>query len=148
MMKNWKKELIATVILCNLLLLSGCGLKLGDEFTGEVNTLEGVELIVDQESVKPTEISYTIENQSESDLAYGQDYGLQMEKDGKWYQIIPKKDVAITLEMLWTPAGSTDTHMISWESSYGKLPKGHYRIIKSMSDDQQGYFFAGEFEIK
>lgn len=148
MKKSRKKELVMAAVFSSLLLLAGCGLKLDEEYTGEVNTLEGAELTVDQESVKPAEITYTIDNQSGTDLAYGQDYGLQVEKDGKWYPIIPKNNVAVTLEMLWVQAGGADTHTTGWENSYGKLPKGHYRIVKSVSDDQQGYFLAGEFEIR
>lgn len=148
MKKGWKKELITAAVIGSLLLLGGCGLKLGEEFTGEINNLEGAELTVDEASVKPTEITYTVSNRSEKDLSYGQDYGLQQEKDGKWYSVVPENEIAITLELLWLPAGSTDTNMISWESSYGKLPKGHYRIVKSFSDDRQGYFLAGEFVIE
>lgn len=143
-----KKELLMAAVMGSLILLCGCGLKLSEEYTEEVNTLEGAELKVDEDSVKPTEITYTISNQSDAGLSYGQSYGLQKEKNGKWYPVIPKNEVAITSEMLWIPAGSTDTLMTGWESSYGKLPKGHYRIVKHVYDEQQEYILAGEFEIE
>lgn len=147
-MKNlWKKTLLTTAAL-SVLLLGGCGQKLGEEFTEEVNTLEGVTLTVEETSVNPIAIAYIIDNQSETDLSYGQDYGLQMEKDGKWYQIIPKKDVAVTLELLWVPAGSGNSHTVNWQDSYGKLTKGHYRIVKSVADNSRGYYLAGEFRIE
>lgn len=132
----------------SLILLTACGQKLGEEFTQEVNTLEGAQISVDESAVTPTGITYTISNQSDKDLSYGQDYSLQKEKDGRWYLVEPENLVAITLELLWLPAGNTDTYEISWENSYGKLSSGHYRIIKNVSDDEAGYYLAGEFDVE
>lgn len=147
------KKLLGAAMVSVVLLLGGCSLegsnvKLGEEFIGEVNTLEGALLTVEEVNDSATGITYVIDNQSEKDLNYGQDYGLQKEKEGKWYPVEPKDPVAITLELLWIPAGNTDTHEISWEASYGKLPKGHYRIVKSLADDTQGYYLAGEFTVQ
>lgn len=143
----WKKPLLGAAAI-SILFLGGCGQKSGEEFTQEVNTLEGASLTVEEASVSPVEITCVINNQSETDLSYGQDYGLQREKDGKWYQVIPKKDVAVTLELLWAPAGSQNSHTVNWQYSYGKLQKGHYRIVKSVADNSQGYYLAGEFRIE
>ncbi|MBD5501623.1 MAG: hypothetical protein HDR10_10565 [Lachnospiraceae bacterium] len=147
-MKNLCKITLLTTAALSFLLLGGCGQKLGEEFTEEVNTLEGATLTVEETSVSPVEITYVIDNQSEMDLSYGQDYSLQMEKDGKWYRIIPERDVAVTLELLWAPAGSQNSHIVNWQGSYGKLQKGHYRIIKSVADNVQGYYLAGEFQVE
>lgn len=145
-----KKSRILSVLITaiSLALFTGCGQKLGEEFTEEVNTLEGAEIVVDESLVTSTGITYTISNQSDKDLDYGQDYGLQKEKDGRWYQVEPENPVDVTLELLWIPAGSRDTHEISWETSYGKLSAGHYRIVKSVSDNENGYYLAGEFNIE
>lgn len=132
----------------SIFLITGHGQKLGEEFTEEVNTLEGVTLTVDEAFVTPEGITFTISNGSDKDLNYGQDYSLLKEKDGLWYEVEPDKPVAITLEILWVPAGSSDTHEVSWGSSYGKLSSGHYRIIKYISDNEAGYRLAGEFDIK
>ena len=55
--------------------------------------------------------------------------------------------MAITLELLWVPAGGKDTQRIVWEPFYGALPMGHYRIIKPVTDDRQRYLLAGEFTV-
>lgn len=145
-----KKRGILSVIIAamSLVLVTGCGQKLGEEFTEEVNTLEGAEIVVDESLVASTGITYIINNQSDRDLSYGQDYGLQKEKDGRWYQVEPENPVAVTLELLWLSKGNTDTHEISWETSYGKLSAGHYRIVKSVSDNENGYYLTGEFNIE
>lgn len=142
------RQLSALIMGLCLLLFSGCGAKLGTEFTQEVNTLEGAELLVDGDLVTPEGLTFSVNNQSDRDLNYGQDYGLQKEENGSWYQIEPKRQVAVTLELLWTPAGSTDTYEINWSASYGKLSSGHYRLIKSVADNENSYYLAGEFDIE
>lgn len=132
----------------SILLLTGCGQELGEEFTEEVNTLEDVVLTVDEDSVTSEGITFTISNQSDKDLNYGQDYSLLKDMEGFWYIVEPDNPVAITLELLWIPAGNTDTHEISWGDSYGKLSAGHYRIIKRVADNEAVYYLAGEFNIK
>lgn len=142
--KNVVAMLIGAVLLTSLV---GCGAKLGEEFTEEVNTLEGVTLTVDQETVSAEGITYTVDNQSETDLNFGQDYSLQKEEKGKWYQLSPANPVAVTLELLWVPAGGTETLEVNWDVAYGKLPAGHYRILKSFADNENGYYLAGEFTL-
>ncbi|GFI48189.1 hypothetical protein IMSAGC019_03516 [Lachnospiraceae bacterium] len=141
------RRLLAAAIGAGLLCLGGCGVKLGEEFTGEVNILEGVAVQTQEGTVSPTGITLEINNQSDKDLNYGQDYSLQKEKDGRWYQVEPESPVAVTLELLWIPAGSTQEMEVRWEASYGKLPEGHYRIVKSFADEEKGYYLAGEFSL-
>ncbi|MDE7334255.1 MAG: hypothetical protein K2O16_18910 [Lachnospiraceae bacterium] len=145
---NRNRKLLTCVLAMCLVLFAGCGQKLGAEFSEEVNMLEGAELSVDESLVTPTGLTYSISNQSGRDLNYGQDYSLLKEKDGKWYLVEPERPVAVTMELLWVPAGSTDTMEISWESSYGKLSGGHYRLLKNFSDNEKGYYLAGDFHVK
>lgn len=146
-MNRNRKLMLGMLVVC-LVLLSGCGQKLGAEFSEEVNLLEGADLSVDASLVTPTGLTFSISNQSDRDLNYGQDYSLLKEKDGKWYLVEPERPVAVTMELLWVPAGSTDTMEISWEGSYGKLSGGNYRLLKSFSDNEKGYYLAGDFHVK
>lgn len=141
------RNLLAMAIGAGLLCLGGCGVKLGEEFAGEVNTLEGVSLLVQEGMASPGGVTIEIDNQSDKDLNYGQDYSLQKEKNGRWYQVEPENPVAVTMELLWIPSGNTDVMEVKWEASYGKLPKGHYRILKSFADQEKGYYLAGEFTL-
>lgn len=147
-MKRSKKTAAMLIGVVLLTALAGCGAKLGEEFTEEVNTLEGVTLTVDGETVSPEGITYIVDNQSETDLNFGQDYSLQKEEKGKWYQLSPANSVAVTLELLWVPAGGTETLEVNWDVAYGKLPAGHYRILKSFADNENGYYLAGEFTLE
>ncbi len=142
------RKILAMVIGAGMICLGGCGVKLGEEFKEEVNTLKGAGIQVSEDKASPVGIAIEIHNQSDKDLNYGQDYSIQKEKDGRWYVVEPLSPVAVTMELLWIPTGSEDAMEINWEDSYGKLPKGHYRIIKSFADEQKGYYLAGEFTIK
>lgn len=145
-MKRYK--ITAAILLAGCLMaLCGCQAKVGEEFTEEVDTLEGVSLTVDAGQVTSSGITYTIDNQSEKDLSYGRDYSLQKEKDGKWYRVEPKSAVAVTMELLWIPAGDAQTEALEWEDAYGKLPAGKYRVVKSVSDYESGYYLTGEFNV-
>lgn len=145
---NRSRKQAACVLAVCLAFLAGCGQKLGEEFSEDVNMLEGAELLVDEALATPAGITYTISNQSDKDLNYGQDYSLLKEKDGKWYVVEPARPAAVTMELLWVPAGSTDTMEISWEDSYGNLSGGHYRLLKNFSDNEKGYYLAGDFSVK
>lgn len=149
--KIFKKLFLAGLITGCMALFCACGsdsdadADLGEEFTQEVNNLKGVELSVD--IVSPTGITFTISNQTEQDYSYGQNYFLQQESRGHWYMVEEKSPGIATMELLWVTSGSTNTHELGWENSYGSLPAGHYRIVKSVADSTQGYYIAGEFRI-
>ena len=117
------------------------------EFLEPVNILAGVSLFVKEVFGPATGLTYVLDNRSGRDLNFGQDFSLQREKDGKWYVLESKAPMAVTMQLLWIPDRCTDTYEINWEVSYGELPKGHYRIIKSVADDKQGYYMAGEFDV-
>ncbi len=123
-------------------IVAGC-----EEENMEVNTLQQVTLEINQEDVLATELAYTITNHSQKDLNYGRDYFLQVEKSGNWYQVVPAQEVAITLELLWVPAGSVQKDKINWEYFYGELKPGHYRLIKPVSDGEKRHLLSGEFVI-
>lgn len=143
-----KKICLFLITVTGIIMLAGCGEKaaLGEEFTEEVNTLEGLSLLIDEASVTSTGLSYEIDNQSDEDFSYGQDYSVQKQKDGKWY-VLEGNPIAITMELLWLPAGERAVHEVNWEGSFGKLAKGHYRLVKNLGTDEAGYYVAGEFTI-
>ncbi len=116
-------------------------------FSKNVNTLKGASLSVKEVYSPATGLTYVLDNHAGRDLNFGQDFSLQKEEDGKWYIVEPKEPFAVTMQLLWIPNGCTDTYEIGWEASYGVLSKGHYRIVKSVADDKQGYYLAGEFNV-
>ena len=61
MNKNGKR--LACMLAVCLVFLAGCGQQLGEEFSEDVNMLEGAELSVDESLVTPVGITYSINNQ-------------------------------------------------------------------------------------
>lgn len=110
------------------------------------------------------EIEVNFENKSNESYIYGNAYSLEYYKDGDWY-VVPM-NLAFTQEgHLLGPADeftSDDIDAVSVSptgsmshdlSRLGKLPKGHYRIIKDISvlvEDEYGdrYYLAAEFDLE
>ena len=107
-----------------------------------------------------------LSNKSDRTYMYGRAYSLEYQRDGEWYQV--PMDVVFTMEgiLIGPHIESADSYasdeiVMSDESSepvyldeVGKLPAGHYRIIKDISvlDDGDGhptstYYMAAEFDL-
>lgn len=105
--------------------------ELGEAFTGEVNTLEGVCMEVVQDTVSGVGATIEIENASGEHIMGGNqyDYHIQVLVDGVWYELAGA-DFANTDEGVlydgWYGQG------LNWLSRYGKLPAGSYRIVKKL----------------
>ena len=105
--------------------------ELGEAFTGEVNTFDGISMEVVQGSVSEAGATIEIENASGKHIMGGNqyEYRIQVLVDGVWYELVGA-DFANTDEGLlydgWIGQG------LNWYSRYGKLPAGSYRIVKKL----------------
>lgn len=141
----WKAFACALAL---VLFLNGCGkLKLLEENTCEVNTLDGITMAVN--GVSADGAAYTIRNGGKEALSFGLDFGVQAEKNGVWYDIEhePVNVITIAVEL---EAGTEGTYTCSWLDGYGFLPAGHYRIVKSVTAGwkNEQYWLAAEFTIE
>ena len=139
------KKNVVVLVMALVMLLCGCGVKLGEEVTTEVNRV-AVVIEVNEASVSKTGCTFVMANNTEGDFAYDGSYSIQMEKDGKWYQV-QRNNTAIMGDLLWLPAGVSEEVTIDWSADYGELSKGHYRLVKNFADFTDGYDIAGEFSI-
>lgn len=79
------------------------------------------------------------------DLQYGQEFSLEILKDGKW------EDVPITIEGEYgfnalayiIKAGERNEEKLSWEWLYGELAAGQYRIKKRVMDFRE----SGDYDV-
>ena len=106
--------------------------------------MEGLTLTV--ENASGTQAEYTIHNNTEKDVVFGRDFAVQTLHNGVWYEL-QHKDMAITLELLFVPAGSEETFTDVWEPGYGTLPAGDYRILKTVTAGEESVILAGEFSV-
>ena len=109
------------------------------------------------------EIEVNFENKSRQEYIYGRAYVLEYYKNGDWYEV--PMDIVFTMEgIMLGPAEEftsddpdavkiSDTGSLTEDlSKIGKLPAGHYRIIKSVSildeNEYGSYYLAAEFDLE
>jgi len=120
-------------VIVALLLLTGCGSpEIADTPSDiEVNAREDVTMEVVEGTAKPGTVTVTILNTSDAEIDSGNehDFGIQVEKDGKWYPL-EEPELANTAEAFVYPKDQPTEQVLTWASRYGSLPKGHYRVVK------------------
>ena len=124
----------------------------GEEYTEQIDELTGVKMIVSAVTAEGATVTCT--NSTDKEIVFGDDYELQVQKDGKWYQVKYMIDNAafnaIGYSLLQDMSFDWD---VNWTYFHGSLPPGHYRITKSALDfrgtgDFTKYNLAAEFEVK
>ena len=124
-----------------------------------VNNLNGVAMIVKERVVSSTKITLILENSSKLPILYGEPYSLEKKIDGKWYQVpvliggdhFAFDDIGYEL-----PPSHRNEQEVNWDTLYGDLQKGEYRIVKGVLDTRSSrgygtyneYYLAAEFTIK
>ena len=82
------------------------------------------------------------------------DFGLQIERNGRWYWLVAKQDdYDNTLEALVYAKDRPQELTFTWENSYGSLEPGHYRVTKwffEYGESGKGldFLLAGEFTLE
>lgn len=105
-------------------------------------------LTLKAENVTPQGLTLVFEQQggnAKGTLDTGEDYGLQVKKDGAWERVdtLPENYGWNAVAWLINKDGKTEFE-VNWEWLYGTLPVGEYRIVKSVMD----FVEAGSFEEK
>ena len=132
------RKIVFVICLC-FLVLTGCGSEVKistDPFEAKADTDEGVVMEVMEGTAKAGSVSISILNTLDAEINSGNayDFGIQVEKDGKWYPLEELDDFANTSEALIYPKDSPIEQELSWSRRYGNLPAGHYRVIKWFSE--------------
>jgi hypothetical protein len=79
-----------------------------------------------------TNISATVilVNHTDKKFKYGGFYSIEYKKNGDWYEIKPIGEMNFAFIAYVLNPNMTEEIAINWETAYGKLPSGDYRIIK------------------
>lgn len=117
----------------------------------EVNTFPGVTMKLLY--AYPNEIGVEIHNNTDADILFGEDYDLQILKDGEWYSLSYVIDNA-AFNSVGLPVKAEDSRIwgTDWVIFHGVLGEGDYRIVKSVSVSKAGashtnYPIAVEFSL-
>ena len=155
-----KKKLISIIVLIVSLILVACGNGNSTETNNwkktehdMVNNFDGVSMNIKEGSVSPTEATVIFENNSNNQGVYSDDFLLEKEIEGDWYQLPTIIDEYgfndIGYELLpW----EIEEFTIDWDWLYGSLDSGEYRIVKKLLDlrdtgDYDEYNLAAHFTI-
>lgn len=118
-----------------------------------VNNFNDVIMVVKEDSVSPTEVTLVFENHSENEAIYSDDFVLEKESNGNWYQVPTVienygfNDIGYNLL-----PDEVEDFTVEWEWLYGSLDSGKYRVVKRVLDfrrtgDYEGYYLTAEFTI-
>lgn len=147
-----KKIILASLISLTLLLgLTGCTNKIdkiiGAESSVTIETDE-ITLKVKEDTLTKKGATFILENNRKEAINYNSAYTIEVKRANVWHELnIINEFVDETYEV---DPKSTDQITIDWESSYLKLPKGEYRVIKEITvpSTLELFYVAGEFTIK
>lgn len=147
------------LILCWSLLSFSAGapaVEVGEVFTGDVNTYEGVTMTVVEDTATPDGIRVEVLNTTAKAIESGNtgDFSVQAELGGQWYELETLEDTyANTAEAYMYRTGVPRELDLNWTYFYGSLPAGHYRVIKWFSEyrgpgDATDFLLASEFILE
>lgn len=126
---------------------------IGEEVTHETNTEENLTMEI-IELIGKTSAKVEVTNNTEEEFFSGNayDFAIEVKKDDKWFfiEIEPR---ANTSEAWIFEANGTRELTISWNSIYGALPDGDYRIVKVFSPSEsrgnlQYVYLSSEFTVE
>lgn len=115
------------------------------------NINNGVVLEIKDGTLSNMGTKIELTNNSEKILRYGPDYFIEINENNEWH-VINVHSVFHTI-LYSLHKGESVEYKIDWETNYGELPKGKYRLIKyfyfedenkNKSDD---FTVSVEFEI-
>ena len=130
---------LTVFILIMLALLCGCAQESAYQPTGAENVTMALS------DVTPTGAVVTIQDCNPEPFVYGEWYVIEQEKDGLWYEVRTKITDYGFNEIGWlTNENGALTMDVDWAWLYGKLPAGHYRILKQAGTEIIGAEFTVE----
>jgi hypothetical protein len=149
---------ILTIVLIGIICfsLAGCAnsIEVGDESKYMISD-NLVSMKVKEGSLTKLKAILILENNTDDDYSYGNPYSIEKEEDGIWYELKPIKELSFTLPAYILKAKESIEIEINWESTYGKLTPGKYRIVKGVFcekdipiEKEDIAYISAEFTIK
>ena len=119
-----------------------------------VNNFDRVTMNVKSGTVSSSGLTVILVNKSDKQVVYGEDFLLEKNINGKWYQVPVTLDGELAFPMIGYDLNPSDVNewTIGWDIIYGNLDAGEYRIVKDVLDfrksgDYDNYNLAAEFTV-
>lgn len=122
-----------------------------DKCSIKIDDLEGISMSIKEGTLTNTSATIVITDLSKRENIYGDAYRIDKKVNGNW----EKLDIIFEGNYGWNSIGYTigkDKKLefsLNWETLYGKLAKGEYRIVKDTSEAGEGttHYLTVEFVI-
>ena len=150
-MKKLLMPLIAAILVFSLCSCGASAPKTDSMSIIVPNMLENASLTIVDGTLTKAYASAVVKNGSTLELDSGNenDFFIDVQLNGVWYSLKEPEDLANTAEALIFEPGSEHGLDFSWQSRYGALPAGHYRLVKAFFTDTSNtlIYLADEFDI-
>lgn len=123
---------------------------LDNKCTLKIDDIDGVSMVIKEGTLSKTGATVIITDTSDRDNIYGEYYRLEKEVNGKWIQLETKEEMAFISIGYKVGKDHTLELNINWETLYGELDEGKYRILKNTSEPGEGteHYITAEFVIE
>lgn len=121
-------------------------LKIKEESNIKIEENSDVLLSIKENSLNRSGLTLIQNNISYNDYSYSTYFEIEIYKNGKWY----KTDVNLNFPYTSFPLnrGEIKETQIDWDSIYGELLPGKYRIIRYIYNDTKKIYIASSFVIE
>lgn len=152
------KKTVAFMLVGILLMLVACAeddlFKVGEKSNDDMQN-ELVSLTIKEATLTKTKATFMMENHTDETYTYGEPFSIEKAVDGVWHQLETVDELNFIAIGYDVEAKKSNEISIDWESTYGNLPNGTYRLVKyvfaetdlAVTDDDQVYIGA-EFTIR
>jgi hypothetical protein len=120
-----------------------------------VNNFDGVTMIAKEGTVSSTGLTVILENKSDKQGIYGQEFWLEKKITGSWYQVPIAFDGNYGFDSIGYDLSPSDVKewTVDWDWLYGSLDTGEYRIVKDIlnfrkTGDYDEYYLTAEFTVE
>lgn len=128
---------------------------LNDKCILKYNDIEGISMSIKEGSLTSVSADIIITDLSKRDNMYGADFYLQQKSNDEWINVpvlVQENGIPVGFNAIgYTPNQNGELFFsINWESIYGKLPTGEYRLIKSSAIPGEGtkHFITVDFFLE
>lgn len=112
---------------------------------------ENVEVEILEETITPNGITIVITDNNEDSYTWGENYKIEHRQEEQWIELKPNERIIFNAIAYNKDQNNQITFNINWNSYYGELENGIYRIVKPVYDinnDEYINIYSNEFEIE
>lgn len=134
-----------------ILIFTGCTQKNDYSINDEnINLISGISLSIKENTLSRNGLTLIIEDQTNRGYLYNTQFQIDKKVDGKWKPLkyLKKENVWSTQNLVVDENNKLEL-FLNWQSIYGELENGEYRLIKFFTDSNRSniYYLSINFYL-